>query len=148
MYSKELDQIIQISCAKGTKHDFKIFKESKVWEQEEIRNVEWLADCGYLGIDKMVPNSTIPTKKPKKSKKNSEPKLTKEEKKRNKEISQERVPVENIIRECKIFRITKDKNRGKHKNYSLCWNLVAGFVNLKRFIYRLSKFLIFLILAI
>ena len=35
------------------------------------------------------------------------------------------------LRRCKIFRIVKDVYRGKHKNYSLTWNLVAALVNLR-----------------
>ena len=31
----------------------------------------------------------------------------------------------------KIFRITKDVYRGKHKNHGKIWNLVAGLVNLR-----------------
>ena len=34
-------------------------------------------------------------------------------------------------RRCKIFRIVKDVYRGKHKHYSLTWNLVAALVNLR-----------------
>ena len=57
--------------------------------------------------------------------------LTEEQKKYNRQLSQKRIIVENKIRECKIFRIVKDVYRGKHKNYSLTWNLVAGLVNFK-----------------
>ena len=31
----------------------------------------------------------------------------------------------------KIFRITKDVYRGKHKNHGKVWNLIAGLVNLR-----------------
>ena len=57
--------------------------------------------------------------------------LPKEEKRYNRQLSQKRIIVENIIRECKIFRIVKEVYRGKHKNYGLMWNLVAGLVNFK-----------------
>ncbi|MDD2661053.1 MAG: hypothetical protein PHY54_15465 [Methylococcales bacterium] len=43
----------------------------------------------------------------------------------------QRVFIEHINRRCKIFRIVKDVYRGKHKHYSLTWNLVAALVNLR-----------------
>ena len=55
----------------------------------------------------------------------------KEEKQFNKKHSQRRIRIENIIRKCKIFHIVKQTYRGKHKNYGLVWNVVAGLVNLK-----------------
>ena len=84
-----------------------------------------LADLGYLGIKQLFENAMIPYKASKKRP------LTKEEKRINKQLGQKRIIVENIIRECKIFRIVKDVYRGKHKNYGLMWNLVAGLVNFK-----------------
>ncbi|MFZ2450493.1 MAG: hypothetical protein WAW36_08240, partial [Methylovulum miyakonense] len=38
-------------------------------------------------------------------------------------LSKRRVFIEHVNRRCKIFRIVKDVYRGKHKNYSLTWNL-------------------------
>ena len=46
-------------------------------------------------------------------------------------LSKQRVFIEHINRRCKIFRIVKDVYRGKHKHYSLTWNLVAALVNLR-----------------
>jgi|GEM_PF-5463712 len=39
--------------------------------------------------------------------------------------------LEHVNRRCKIFRLVKDVYRGKHKNYSLTWNVVAALVNLR-----------------
>ena len=64
----------------------------------------------------------------KKSKKNP---LTKEDKKYNQQLAQKRIAVEHVNRRCKIFRIVKETYRGKHKNYSKTWNVVAALVKLR-----------------
>lgn len=114
--------IIKIDCVKGSIHDFKLFKNSKL---KFDKQVIILADLGYLGIKQLFKNAMIPYKASK-----NKP-LTEEEKRYNKQLSKKRIIVENKIRECKIFRIVKDVYRGKHKNYGLTWNLVAGLVNFK-----------------
>lgn len=107
---------------KGSIHDFKLFKERNL---KLLKTIIILADLGYLGIKKMYENAMIPFKASK-----NKP-LTEDEKSYNRKLSRKRIIVENKIRECKIFRIVKDVYRGKHKNYSLTWNLVAGLVNFK-----------------
>lgn len=114
--------IIKVDCVKGSIHDFKLLKKSKL---KLSRIIIILADLGYLGIKQIFKNAMVPYKASK-----NKP-LTKEEKRYNKQLSQKRIIVENKIRECKIFRIVKDVYRGKHKNYGLTWNLVAGLVNFK-----------------
>jgi transposase len=49
----------------------------------------------------------------------------------NKALARERVKIENINREIKIFRICSLKRRHKQSKFNLFWNLVAGIVNLK-----------------
>ena len=71
----------------------------------------------------MHDNTDIPKKK---SKKNP---LNKEAKKRNREISSERVLVEHIIREVKIFRVAAEKYRNLRKRFGLRINLIAAFYN-------------------
>ena len=71
----------------------------------------------------MHDNTDIPNKK---SKKNP---LNKEAKKRNREISSERVLVEHIIREVKIFRVAAEKYRNRRKRFGLRINLIAAFYN-------------------
>jgi len=114
--------ILCVKAAKGAVHDFKIFKESGYYIHPDI---ELLADSGYQGIDKIHLNSWIPFKKSKKQP------LTLEQKKDNKKLAQLRIYVEMANRRCKIFKITKDTYRGKHKNYGKVWNVVAGLVNLR-----------------
>lgn len=115
-------KILKIDCTKGRVHDFSLFKQSKIRLHPET---EILADLGYLGINKIHKNSCIPyvgyKKRP----------LSKEKKQFNYRLSQRRIRIENVIRECKIFRIVKHTYRGKHRNYGLVWNVVARLVNFK-----------------
>lgn len=104
----------------GKTHDFKLFKESKIVLNKEIK---LLADSGYEGINKLIKNSEIPHKNSKNHK------LDKVKKKENKEISSKRVLVENVIRYLKIFRILAEKYRNRRKRFGLRFNLIAGIYN-------------------
>lgn len=115
-------KILSVWCEKGTVHDFKIFKNSKLSIAKQILI---LADSGYQGIEKIHANSKTPHKKTKKKS------LTISQKKENKELSKQRILIEHINRRCKIFRITKEVYRGKHKNYSKVWNIISGIVNIR-----------------
>jgi hypothetical protein len=115
-------QILSVVMGKGRQHDFSLFKASKLLLDP---NSKLLADSGYQGIEKYHKNSVIPFKK-KKGKS-----LTAQEKAHNKALSKQRISVENVNRQCKIFRIVKDVYRGKHKNYSLNWHLISAIVNLR-----------------
>ena len=109
-------------CARGTKHDFKILKESqlKINEDAQIKT-----DKGFIGIKELFPNSQVPHKSSK-----HHP-LSKEQKQYNRQLAKERIIIEHRNRECKIFRICKERYRGKHKNYERTWKLVLAIVNLK-----------------
>jgi len=112
-----------VCCAHGKIHDFQLFKESGVkLSQKTCLKV----DLGFLGIDGLYPKAQLPHKASKYHR------LTGEQKRENKQLASERVLVEHINRECKIFRICKERYRGKHKNYEKTWKLVASIVNLKR----------------
>jgi len=82
-------------------------------------------DKGFIGIKDIYPNSQVPHKASK-----HHP-LTKEQKQFNRQLAQERIMIEHRNRECKIFRICKERYRGKHKNYEKTWKLVSAIVNLK-----------------
>lgn len=112
--------ILSVVLSKGRQHDFSIFKASRVLLHREST---LLADSGYQGIEAYHKQSSIPIKKKKGQR------LTVEEKAYNKALSKQRILIENVNRRCKIFKITKDVYRGKHKHYSLTWNLVAALVN-------------------
>lgn len=122
LVSLENHSIYGIASSKGKTHDFKMFKDSKIHIPTHI---QILGDSGYQGIKEIHSNSRTPIKKQKGKE------LTKRQKKYNHLLSKRRIIVENIIRRCKIFRITKEVYRGKHKNHGKVWNLVAGLVNLR-----------------
>ena len=76
--------------------------------------------------------SYIPHKKPRHSKKNPDPTLTKEQKKYNKMMGKNRVYVENAIGGIKRFQILVNRLRNKSdfiKNAII--SLAAGLFNLK-----------------
>lgn len=112
--------VICTDFSNGKKHDFKLFKDSKVrWTKECVA----ITDSGYTGIKKFQKNSKLPKKG---SKKNP---LTKEEKKQNQEISSERVLNENVIGSLKRFKIISDRYRNRRKRFGLRFNLIAGIHN-------------------
>ena len=120
MIDKKTATIICTHVGKGRRHDFHLFKNSKVHIRETIK---LLADSGYQGINKFHANSDLPKKN---SKKNL---LTKQEKENNHEISSKRVLVENVIRKVKVFRIMAEKYRNRRRRFTLRLNLIAGIIN-------------------
>ncbi len=92
----------------GKKHDFRLFKESKINIHPDINA---LTDSAYLGLQKLHAKTQMPKKKSKKKP------LTKEDKKNNAKLSSERV-----INEA-------DRYRNRRKRFSLRFNLIAGIHN-------------------
>lgn len=82
-----------------------------------------LTDTGYLGLKKIHNNTSMPKKKSKKYP------LTPEDKKRNKELSSQRVLNEHIIGMIKRFKIVADKYRNRRKRFGLRFNLISGICN-------------------
>jgi hypothetical protein len=78
-----------------------------------------------VGINKIHAKSKTPFKKPK----NGE--LHKNQEVWNKKFRRKRVIVEHVIRNCKVFRIVKEKYRNKRKKLDIVWAVVCGLVNLK-----------------
>jgi IS5 family transposase len=117
---KREQKIICTAFCEGKKHDFRLFKESKT----RVRShVTVMVDTGYQGLQKQHMATLIPKKK---SKKNP---LSQEDKKRNREISSERVLNENVIGMIKRFKIIADKYRNRRKRFGLRFNLIAGIYN-------------------
>ena len=114
------EQIICVRCEKGRVHDFRLWKESKIGLNKEIKI---LGDKGYQGIQKIHQNSQIPHKKKKKEK------LSKEQKKANRQLSQRRIVIEHIHRRLKIFRILSSRYRNRRRRFGLRLNLIAGIYN-------------------
>ena len=73
-------EILSVHTGKGSQHDFKLFKDSRIAIDEDVTK---RADLGYQGIDRIHENTIIPHKK---SKNNP---LTEEQKKRKQRVSEE-----------------------------------------------------------
>lgn len=114
--------ILATRCARGTTHDFQILKKSDL---DINPNARIKTDKAFIGIKLLFPNAEVPHKASK-----HHP-LTKEQKQYNRQLATERTVIEHRNRECKIFRICKERYRGKHKNYEKTWKLVSAIVNLK-----------------
>lgn len=87
-----------------------------------------LVDSGYTGIKKIHSNVEVPKKRTKKRK------LTREEKRKNREISSQRAVNEHAIGFLKRFKILSERYRNRRKRFGLRFNLIAGICN-----YELSK---------
>ena len=116
-------EIICLAFANGKKHDFRLFKDSRV----HVRTETLLeADTGYQGLAQLHDNSLLPKKHSK-----NHP-LTKQQRKDNQEISSKRIFVEHAIRFVKRFRIPSERYRNRRKRFALRFSLIAGICNFDR----------------
>ena len=119
---KSSQKILCTSFCNGKRHDFKLFKESKVrW----VHGIYAITDSGYLGIKRLQNTSILPKKRSKKIL------LTKEEKQKNRWISAQRVLNENVIGKIKRFKILSDRYRNRRRRFGLRFNLIAAIYNLE-----------------
>ncbi len=119
---KASKRIICTDFEKGRRHDFRLFKASKV---RFLSATSVLVDTGYQGLQKLHAKTMMPKKKSKKHP------LTKEEKAQNRQISSQRVPCENVIGCLKRFRIIAEKYRNRRKRFGLRFSLIAAIYNLE-----------------
>lgn len=125
-------RILRTNFCNGKKHDLKLFKETQI---SLPSTAKLIGDSGYQGLDKIHTNSQTPHKKPlrkRKTKDNPKPKathLTPEQKQQNKELSSQRIRVEHVNREIKIFKITSERYRNRRKRFGLRVNLISGIYN-------------------
>jgi hypothetical protein len=117
---KKTTRILCTAFSNGKRHDFRLFKESKVHIN---RDTKVITDTGYQGIQKLHARSILPKKK---SKKNP---LTQEDKRNNQLISSERALNENVIGRLKRFKIISDRYRNRRKRFGLRFNLIAALYN-------------------
>lgn len=113
-------RIICTHFTNGKRHDFRLFKESGVRIHSKTKS---LTDTGYQGITKLHSNSELPKKKTKKNP------LSKEDKKKSRQLSSERVLNEHVIGVVKRFKIIADRYRNRRKRFGLRFNLIAGIYN-------------------
>ena len=103
----------------GSQHDYSLFKEEFDPKIDWFGSTKASTDLGYQGIktDYLSPeNIHIPHKKPRKSKKNPDPQLTRQQKRENRRIGRVRVLVEHAIGGMKVFRVLtlRLRNHLKH----------------------------------
>lgn len=92
-----------------------------ILKKEFPPSIDWfkkkrvLFDLGFVGVDKIykIKDLIIGERKPRKSKKNPKPQLSKEQKIKNKRVSRERIFVEHAIGKMKRYRILKNRCRIK-----------------------------------
>lgn len=122
MVDKKEKRVICTNFTNGKRHDFRLFKESGIHIHPSIR---CLTDTGYQGIHKLHKNSELPKKKTKKNP------LTREDKRKNRALSSERVANENVIGMLKRFKIISDRYRNRRKRFGLRFNLIAAIYNME-----------------
>lgn len=119
----------------GSSHDYNLFKQEFSPNENWFEEIVIRVDLGYQGIKKdyrFGENIFIPYKKPKKSKQNPFPELTKKQKKENRAINKKRVYVENAIGGMKRFQILVIRLRNKLSYIKdIVIRLAAGLFNLK-----------------
>lgn len=120
MVDKKTLKIICTDVGKGRRHDFHLFKKSKVHASKKTTII---VDTGYQGLQKIHEKTLKPVKRSKKKP------LLKSEKKANHEISSVRVAVEHVIRKVKIFRIISERYRNRRKRFTMRLNLIAAIYN-------------------
>ena len=116
-------EIIALAFANGKRHDFQLFKDSRVHVKPDT-TLE--ADTGYQGLVQLHTNSRLPRKRSK-----NQP-LSKQERKENREIAKSRIFVEHAIRFVKRFRILSERYRNRRKRFALRFSLIAGICNFDR----------------
>ena len=137
----DLDKRILIlgKTVPGSQHDYSLFKEEFDPNMDWFASTEASTDLGYQGIktDYLSPEHIhIPHKKPRKSKQNPDPQLTRQQKRENRQIGRVRVLVEHAIGGMKVFRVLTIRLRNHLKHLADdfifatagLWNLKNSFV--------------------
>lgn len=113
----------------GRRHDKKLSDKEQIFEKIP-KDISKFVDTGFQGAQKQTDNIQKPKKKPPKSKKNPNPKLTNEEKQENTIIGSFRVVVEHAICGIKRFNCLNHTYRNKIANLDDKFMLVcAGLWN-------------------
>jgi len=113
-------KIICVSEAKGSVHDFDMYKQDDIHMLDDILCV---GDKGFQGICHIHAFSITPYKKPKGGK------LTDEQKAFNSSLSKYRVRIEHTNRRINCFKMFKYCYRNKQKRHLLRLSLICGIFN-------------------
>lgn len=114
------EQIVATFFGTGRTHDLKLYRMSRLRLGKEIR---MRGDLAYWGLQSESAKVILPLKNSKLHR------LSKVEKKTNRELAAKRVKVENVIRRLKIFRLLSERYRHRRKRFGLRFNLIAGLHN-------------------
>jgi len=118
--AEESEEITATFFGKGRTHDYKLFQLSRIRLGKDLK---LRADLGYWGLQTESAKVILPLKNSKLHR------LTKAEKKINRELASKRVKVENVIRRLKFFRILSERYRHRRKRFGLRFNLIAVLHN-------------------
>ena len=121
IFDPEADLILSADQAEGSVHDFQLYKDSV--GSAVAPDVCAKADSGYQGIASHHTNSAVPYKKSK-----NRP-LSKAEKAFNRQLSRERVRIEHINRQIKIFKIMSERYRNRRKRHQLRMTIICAIRN-------------------
>lgn len=117
---KAMGTIICLAHAAGRRQDFRLLKESGVRLHPATHAV---TDTGYLGLQTLHGNSTMPKQR---SKKNP---LTADDKRHNRAISRDRILAEHVIGAVKRFKIVSNRYRNRRTRVGLRFTLIAATYN-------------------
>lgn len=112
-------QIICVHFEKGSCHDFKLYKQSGLRIHPGIKQQ---MDSGYQGAGKLHGNTELPIKNTKHHK------LTKEQKRGNRQLARERVRIEHVNAKAKVFHLLKYHYRS-HSRFGLRGTIIAALIN-------------------
>jgi hypothetical protein len=121
----------------GHNHDYIMLKQEFPPELDWFTDIHIRVDLGYLGMQSDYRGDPIdlPTKKPRKSKKNPNPALSPKQKAENKALSQVRIFVEHAIGGMKRYNILVHTFRNRIEHFEddvigICaglWSLVLSY---------------------
>ena len=113
--------ILFIEQAPGSVHDFSLYKSST--GSAVSSEVKLKADSGYQGIVSFHANSEVPFKKGK-----NRP-LTSEEKAFNRQLARERIAIEHVNRQIKVFKMMSERYRNRRRRHKLRMTLICAIRN-------------------
>src|SRR3990170_693616 len=119
--------------AKGSTHDYSLFKHSRPHLPDSVQAI---LDLGYKGIKKDYPrlNCEVPFKRqsPGRGKRGVKAQeLTAEQKAFNLRLSRDRIVVEHTFSRLKKFHIWADEFRNRLKHYDVMTDVVCGLLNFR-----------------
>lgn len=124
----ESGRILHVSdTVEGKRHDFKLFQDT-VAPSVRSGGIKVLADSGYQGIEKKFPKLFVVTSI---KRFRGVLKLTKKQKRHNRELSKVRVRVEHALGKMKQFKMLAQVYRHAKNDYNTFFRATAGIVNLR-----------------